>query len=582
MFRIRQVTSTALPVNKRIVEEVLQILNERLPGISHDELRELPERLHNPLGYELHPLLFVADRMRGKLLGFALVSHVFKDKFCLLDYIASSGSSGGGGVGAALYAHVREVAKDLKVEGLFYECLPDEPELCSKAEYLKPNRARLKFYERFGARPILGTAYETPVKEGDLDAPYLVFDDLGSEKPLRATRLRKIVSTILSRKYSDVCSPEYREKVVRSIKEDPVRIREPRYIKKRGKNHSRLASTKLVTPSISLVVNDRHLIHHVKERGYVEAPARVGAILKGIERLGVFQRHSPRTYPESVLSSVHDQEFVRYLKSACEKIGEGKSLYPYVFPVRNNTRPPLDQGYAAGYYCIDTFTPLNRNAFLAAKRGVDCTLTATELVVAGERFAYALVRPPGHHAERALFGGFCYFCNSAIAAEHVSRIARVAILDIDYHHGNGQQDIFYSRSDVLTVSIHADPKIAYPFFSGFEEEVGHGDGIGYNTNIVLPEKVDGKRYRCALQKALSRIKEHKPEVLIVSFGLDVAKGDPTGTWSLEAPDFEENGRLIGALGLPTVIVQEGGYKTNSLGKNARFFFQGLLNRKRSQ
>jgi acetoin utilization deacetylase AcuC-like enzyme len=145
---------------------------------------------------------------------------------------------------------------------------------------------------------------------------------------------------------------------------------------------------------------------------------------------------------------------------------EGLSVYPYVFPIRNAARPPEVLAVRAGYYCIDTFTPLNRNAYLAACRGIDCTLTAAHSLLEGFHLAYALVRPPGHHAERRSFGGFCYFNNAAAAAQYLSRFGRIAILDIDYHHGNGQQQIFYGRSDVLTVSIHGHPRFAYPISAG--------------------------------------------------------------------------------------------------------------------
>lgn len=230
----------------------------------------------------------------------------------------------------------------------------------------------------------------------------------------------------------------------------------------------------------------------------------------------------------------------------------------------------------AGYYCIDTFTPINRNAYPAARRGVDATLTAANAILDGERLAYALVRPPGHHAEHKSFGGFCYFCNAAVAANYFSKIGTVAILDIDYHHGNGQQDIFYRRNDVFTISIHGDPDFAYPYFTGFADERGEGEGEGYNLNYPLPEAQDGKQFRKTLAKALAVIREFAPKFLVVCLGLDPAKGDPTGTWSLVANDFKENGRLIGGLNLPTLVVQEGGYRTRTLGINAKNFFQGLM------
>ena len=186
------------------------------------------------------------------------------------------------------------------------------------------------------------------------------------------------------------------------------------------------------------------------------------------------------------------------------------------------------------------------------------------------------MRPPGHHAERATFGGFCYFNNCAVAAHFLSDHGRVAILDIDYHHGNGQQDIFYERADVFTVSLHGDPSFAYPYFTGFPDEKGRGPGEGTNLNVALPERLDGEGFRRALRKALEEVRRFGPTFLVVALGLDPAKGDPTGTWTLSPADFRRNGEIVGALHLPTLVVQEGGYRTRTLGVNARRFFEGLV------
>jgi acetoin utilization deacetylase AcuC-like enzyme len=247
-----------------------------------------------------------------------------------------------------------------------------------------------------------------------------------------------------------------------------------------------------------------------------------------------------------------------------------------VFPIRNRMRPPKDRSVLAGYYCIDTFTPLNRTAYLAARRGVDCALSAARQVIKGRTLAYALVRPPGHHAERRSFGGFCYFNNAAIAAQYLRPYGNVAILDVDYHHGNGQQDVFYDSPDILTVSLHGHPRFAYPYFSGFEDERGRGPGMGYNVNFPLPERQNGETYRRTLKKALHLIKAFQPEFLIVALGLDTAKDDPTGSWTLLAKDFAENGKLIGSFKAPILVVQEGGYLTKTLGINVRSFFEGLV------
>jgi len=400
-----------------------------------------------------------------------------------------------------------------------------------------------------------------------------MFDDLGRGKPLRRDAARAIVRAILERKYEWLCSPEYIDGVVASFVDDPMRLRPPRY--------TRIASERKASPPlpadlrIPLVYNEQHQIHHVRERGYVEAPVRIPAILRELERLETFTVIEPKTFPKSHILAVHDPEFVGYLQRVCADLPEGRSVYPYVFPIRNATRPPTDLPTRAGYYCIDTFTPLHRNAWPAARRAVDCALTAATHVLTGSRIAYALVRPPGHHAERRVFGGFCYLNSAAVAANFLAAQGKVAILDVDYHHGNGQQDIFYERADVLTVSLHGHPRFAYPYFSGFEDERGSGPGEGFNRNFALPEHLDGPGYAVHLGRAIAEVRAFRPRFLVVGLGLDPGKGDPTGTWTLGSPDFERNGRMIGALGLPTLVVQEGGYLTRSLGAHARNFFRGL-------
>lgn len=459
------------------------------------------------------------------------------------------------------------------MHGGFFECLPDDPLLCAGPERLRQNAARLRFYERFGARPIRGTCYETPLEPGGDCPPYLVFDDLGTGKPLRKKTARHIVNAILEKKYGDICPPEYRRMVVESFIDDPVRLRQPRY--KTGKTPPGPDGEVPPDEMIALVVNEGHAIHHVRERGYVESPARVDAILAHLERTGLFLRVAARKHGESAITAVHDKGFFEYLKRVCKGLSEKETVYPYVFPIRNNARPPRELPLRAGYYCIDTFTPLSMSAFMAARTGVDCTLTAADCLIHGRRLAYALVRPPGHHAESRAFGGFCYFNNAAIAARHMSRYGRVAILDLDYHHGNGQQQIFWERSEVLTVSIHCHPAFAYPYFSGFSDEKGAGEGLGYNVNIPMPESLDGQRYAAALDKALRKIGRFAPDFLVVALGLDTSKKDPTGSWDLTPGDFRDNGRKVGRLKLPVLVVQEGGYNTRMMGPCAAGFSRGL-------
>jgi acetoin utilization deacetylase AcuC-like enzyme len=215
-------------------------------------------------------------------------------------------------------------------------------------------------------------------------------------------------------------------------------------------------------------------------------------------------------------------------------------------------------------------------AYKAARAAVNVALSGAAAIAAGHPLVYSLCRPPGHHAERDTYGGFCYFCNGAIAAQYlVERLGKVAVLDIDYHHGNGTQDIFYNRADVLTVSIHGHPSFAYPYFSGFADEVGEGDGKGFNLNLPLPEDVQDARYLATLEVALARVTRFQPEVLVVSLGLDIAKADPTGTWSVSADGLFEIGYRIGSLKYPTLLVQEGGYNIRSLGRNATRMLSGV-------
>ena len=570
MFRIRHVPGDTTPANAATVVQVQAILRERFPALAQEEIDKLPVALRDPFRQRFRPVLLVAEDERERVRGFALLLHAPDLRFCYLDFIATSAKRSGSGIGGALYERVREEAAALGAMGIFFECLPDDPALSRDPAIRRENAQRLKFYEAYGARPIANTAYETPLNSEDDNPPYLVFDGLGQKQLPSRDQVRTVVRAILERKYGDLCPPDYIRKVIASIQDDPVQIRAQRYLS---------GEPPLVVPRrsapIALVVNDKHDIHHVRERGYVEAPVRISAILKALEPTGLFERFEPQHYPQSHIRAVHDGQLVDYLRRACAQVGVKRSAYPYVFPVRNQTRPPRDLPLRAGYFCIDTFTPINGNAYPAAERAVDCSLTAAAQLVGGRRFAYALVRPPGHHAERSAFGGFCYFNNAAVAANYLSRYGLVAVLDIDYHHGNGTQDIFYDRRDVLTVSLHGHPSFAYPYFSGFADEEGIGAGAGFNLNIPLPEVLDAEHYRRALARALRRIEQFRPDFLVVAAGFDTANGDPTGSWSNRAADFVRIGKLIGGLGLPTLVVQEGGYRVRTLGVNARSFFVGL-------
>ncbi len=574
MFRIRRIFDDVLPIDKDQIDQSLAILRSQFPLVKEEEVRKVADRIKRPHGHNLSALLFVAEGARTKkVLGFAYVLRDPDRDFFYLDYVAAPKGMTGQGVGGALYQRVREEALQSGAVGVFFECLPDDPALSRNPAILKENAARLRFYEEFGARPIAGTAYETPVKPGDDNPPYLVFDGLGRNAPLGRDEAREIVRSILEKKYPKYCPEEYVRKIVDSFRDDPVRLRPPRYRKSETAPGVRPGIPE--DRKIRLVLNRDHVIHHIHERGYVEAPVRVPAILREIEPTGLFTTVEKRHYSEAHIKRAHDPKLVDYIKRMSAALAPDESVYPYIFPIRNAARLPEDLELRAGYYEIDTFTPLNGNVYPAARAAVDCGLTAAELLTTGYRLAYALVRPPGHHAERRVFGGFCYFNTAAIAADHLSRWGQVAVLDIDYHHGNGTQEIFFHRRDVFTVSLHGHPQFAYPYFSGFPDETGRGEGVGYNLNYPLPEVLTPQRYKLALGRALRRIVRYKPVFLVVSLGLDTAKGDPTGTWPLKAKDFGDLGQMIGSVRLPTLIVQEGGYNTRNLGLNARHFFEGL-------
>ncbi|MFH1501282.1 MAG: GNAT family N-acetyltransferase [archaeon] len=570
MFRIRRIYEANRPVNKKIISEVQDIIRDHFPFADKEKIKEIPKQLENPLKYKFKTILFVADDMKNKLKGFGLMFHAPDLKFSYLDYMAVKPEHMGRGIGEAIYSRIREEVKSAGSIGLFFECLPDDPDLACSKEVLENSIKRLRFYEKFGAGPIINTKYETPLKPTDKNPPYLVFDSLGNQEVLSKEKLKKIVKAILCRKYSHLCPEGYIKMVVSSIKDEPTSIRSPKYILSKPK---RVYDRK---EKIVLVLNKQHKIHHVADKGYVESPVRISSILKELDKTDFFKKIDAKIFSEEWIRKVHDKGYIDYFKALISRLKPRQSIYPYVFPIRNNNRPPKELEVRAGYYCIDTFTPININAFKAARQAVNCALTGAEQIVEGERVVYALVRPPGHHAEKKSFGGFCYFNSNAIAAEYLSNYGKVAILDVDYHHGNGQQEIFYKRNDVLTISLHGHPDFAYPYFSGFEEENGEGEGKGYNTNYPLKEKITYEEYKKVLESAIRKIKRFNPSFLIIALGLDTAKKDPTGTWSFNEKDFKETGKILGRLNLPTLVVQEGGYKTKSLGTNALAFFEGFI------
>jgi acetoin utilization deacetylase AcuC-like enzyme len=573
MFRIRKVQDDLYPMNRHAIEQVKEIMRVQFSELSEDKIQAISEQLRNPLKFKFRSILFVAENLGSKVKGFALLMHAPDRNFCFLDFIATRKEDAPSGIGGALYERCREEAILLKASGIYMESLPDDPELCRFPQVLQQNISRLKFWERFGVRPVINTLYETPVREGDDCPPYLLLDTLG--KLINPTREqgRVIVQAILRRKYGDLCPEEYIQKVVDSFQDDPLMLRPFRY--KREPSPAEIIPLKVTKKPIMLVYNNNHSVHHIRERGYVESPVRIENVLKVLRTSNCFTEVPPRFFPEKTIREVHSAEMVNFLKDISAATPEGAMVYPYIFPVRNPDKKPRELNLLAGYYCMDTFTPIHRNVWDVSRSAVDCALTCASALVEGHPITYALVRPPGHHAESNMYGGFCYLNSAAVAANYLSKFGTVAMIDLDYHHGNGQQDIFYQRNDVLTISLHGHPTNTYPYFCGYRDEKGKGPGLGFNYNYPLKEQTSPPEYRQVLAEALKVVEKFDPTYIVISFGLDLAKGDPTGTFAFKPKDFEKNGRMIGSLGKPVLVVQEGGYNNTTLGNNALRFMEGL-------
>jgi acetoin utilization deacetylase AcuC-like enzyme/GNAT superfamily N-acetyltransferase len=574
VIRVRRIYSSALPTDREQIEQVKEIFRRSFSAVA-PYAEKIPDMLDSPFKYGYRALLLVSLTGGRRVTGFSLVLHFPEINSSYLDFIAAHPDIKGGGLGSALYEATRETVQQLGSRGMYLEALPDDPELVRDPALLRENRRRLRFYEHYGVYPIMGTRYETSV--GEWPAPYLLFDSLGRLQPLRRSECRSAVRLILERKYSHLVGPDYVKMVLESIVDDPVRLRPPRYVKEEARvvpPLDPLGNGRIQKP-LALVCSEEHRIHHVNERGYVQRPVRVELMLSVLQPTMLFNRVAVRRFGERLLREVHDPDFVLYLKTVCEKLAPRRPVYPYVFPIRRPERKPRELAVRAGYYCIDTFTPLDSNAYHAARAAVDVALTGVEEILRGRPVAYALCRPPGHHAGRRVFGGFCYFNNAAIAAQRLSQEGKVAILDIDFHHGNGTQDIFWTRADVLTVSIHGHPNMAYPYFSGFADEVGESFGRGYNRNFPLPEDAGEALYVQTLDRALQLVDRFRPVFVVVSLGYDTMVGDPTGSFALKPGAMERIARRIAALDKPLLVVQEGGYSLRNLRHGSVSFFRGL-------
>ncbi|MCG7601663.1 histone deacetylase family protein [Halomonas sp. McH1-25] len=329
--------------------------------------------------------------------------------------------------------------------------------------------------------------------------------------------------------------------------------------------------------------HDDQALHHPcsyfsrgKMRTPQEVPTRIDPLLAAVASLNA-SCERPGDAGMGPIAEVHTQPYLRFLESAHRRWPEdwGGEVMSNVFVREPNAlRGVLAE---AGRYLADGSAPLGEFTWQAAYASAQSAIAAADTLIQGERQAYALCRPPGHHARADAAGGFCYLNNAAIAAQRLSHHhSRIAILDTDMHHGQGIQEIFYTRDDVLYVSIHGDPTNFYPAACGFEDERGQESGYGYNLNLPMPHGASEADFFARLDEACRAVALYAPDVLILALGFDIYTDDPQAKVSVSTEGFAQLGQIVAGFNLPTLVIQEGGYAVDSLEVNARSFFRGLL------
>ena len=313
---------------------------------------------------------------------------------------------------------------------------------------------------------------------------------------------------------------------------------------------------------------------------YMENPDRMDRILNALRHTDWAAIAEPGDFGLDPIHAVHEKDYVDFLASCwaewlASEAEDKTTLLPATFALRRQPQKPTSLLGRAGYHMMDLSACIVEGTYSAALASANCALSAAEAVAQGERAAFALCRPPGHHAGKDYAGGYCFINNASVAANWLSARGNVVVLDVDYHCGNGTQDIFYDRSDVLTISIHADPDFEYPYYAGYAHETGSGAGLGFHKNFPLEKGTDDARYLSALEEALALIRGFAPKHVVVSAGMDIYAEDPLGKIKVSTEGIGEIGRRISALNLPTVIIMEGGYNNEALGRNIVKFLSPL-------
>lgn len=335
------------------------------------------------------------------------------------------------------------------------------------------------------------------------------------------------------------------------------------------------------------IYTDDHRLHHGQHEliggqftPCFEKPSRADMVLDRVKAVGLGEIQAPRDFGLEPIRRIHTEGFVNFLQHAWRDwlaTGRTHDMLPIAWPTRRLLQKEPDSiDGRLGYYSFDAGAPITAGTWQAITSSANVALTGQAELAKGARSVFSLCRPPGHHASADYMGGYCFFNNAAIATQAIldQGAARVAILDVDYHHGNGTQELFYNRGDVLFASIHGDPLVEYPYFLGHADERGEGAGEGFNHNYPLAHGTGWDGWSAALEDACRKIAAYAPDAVVVSLGVDTYKDDPISEFKLDSPDYLRMGERIAALGLPTLFIMEGGYAVEAIGVNAVNVLQG--------